>query len=200
MTDLLEQLTQAFCCLPGVGKKSAQRMVMALLEGKREEGTLLAELLLKSMSDIRNCASCRNFTENELCRLCSDPGRDKQSVCIVESPSDVLAIEQSGSFQGLYFVLMGHLSPIDGIGPEELGIPELLELLKKNEVKEVIIATNPTVEGEATSYYLSESLRNYDLLLSRIAHGVPLGGELEYVDSHTISHAFSGRKKLEFNS
>lgn len=197
MSQLLEQLNQAFCYLPGVGKKSAQRMVMSLLENNRDAGVLLGETLIKAMQNINNCASCRTFTEDEVCYLCRDSRRDRQVLCIVESPSDILAIEQSHSFQGMYFVLMGHLSPIDGIGPEQLGIPQLLQQVKRDQVKEIIIATNPTVEGEATSYYLSESLKQFDLVMSRIAHGIPLGGELEYVDSHTISHAFSGRKAIE---
>ncbi len=194
--SLLEQLTQAFCCLPGVGRKSAQRMVLNLLENNREAGQLLGETLIKAMSDIHNCQSCRTFTEHELCNLCQDPRRDKQLLCVVESPSDILAIEQSNSFKGSYFVLMGHLSPIDGIGPEEIGIPELLKKVQDDAVTEVIIATNPTIEGEATSYYISESLKELNVLTSRIAHGIPIGGELEYVDSHTISHAFSGRKNI----
>lgn len=197
MSNLLEQLIQAFCCLPGVGKKSAQRMVFSLLEKNRMGGEILGETLLKAMANIKNCSSCRTFTEHDLCHLCQDPARQNGSLCIVESPTDILAIEQSASFRGRYFVLMGHLSPIDGVGPKELGIDKLVEQVNKTQIKEVIIATNPTVEGEATSYYVSEMLKDLNIIVSRIAHGVPLGGELEYVDSHTISHAFMGRKAID---
>ncbi len=197
MSQLIEQLTQAFCCLPGVGKKSAQRMVLNLLEKNRDGGMLLAETLIKALQGVKHCESCRNFTEHSVCELCSDARRDASMMCIVESPADVIAIEQSKSFKGRYFVLMGHLSPIDGVGPEQLGIEALIQRLKNSLVQEVIIATNPTVEGEATAFYLSESIKELGLTVSRIAHGVPLGGELEYVDSNTISHAFSGRKHFE---
>jgi len=197
MSNLLDQLIQAFCCLPGVGKKSAQRMAFSLLEKNRAGGEVLGDILLKAMAEIKNCSSCRTITENDLCHLCKDPARQTDCLCIVESPTDILAIEQSGSFRGRYFVLMGHLSPIDGIGPKELGIDKLVELAKSMGVKEVIIATNPTAEGEATSYYISETLKALDLIVSRIAHGIPLGGELDYVDSHTISHAFLGRKAVD---
>jgi recombination protein RecR len=195
--SLLDQLTQAFCCLPGVGKKSAQRMVFTLLEKNRQGGEVLGKTLLNAMANIKNCAQCRTFTENELCFLCQDSARQNEILCIVESPSDILAIEQSASFRGKYFVLMGHLSPIDGVGPKDLGIDKLIQQVKKSGVKEVIIATNPTIEGEATSFYIAEILKEFSIIVSRIAHGVPLGGELEYVDSHTISHAFLGRKAIE---
>ncbi len=193
---MLDQLTKAFCCLPGVGPKSAQRMVMHLLEQNRGGGEQLGELLIKSMSAIKNCRRCRNFTEDDLCTLCANPSRDSTLLCIVESPSDIIAIEQSMSFKGKYFVLMGHLSPIDGIGPSEIGLDLLASQVKEDEIREIIVATNPTIEGEATAFYISEMLKSYPVQLSRIAHGVPLGGELEYVDSNTISHAFSGRKPL----
>jgi len=196
MKNLLDQLTHSFCCLPGVGPKSAQRMVFNLLEKNRSAGEQLGELLVRAMNEINHCKSCRTFTENTYCDLCQNPSRDESSLCIVESPSDILAIEQSMSFKGRYFVLMGHLSPIDGIGPNDLGLDDLLEKIQQREIEEVIIATNPTVEGEATAFYISEMLKEYKIRLSRIAHGVPLGGELEYVDSHTISHAFSGRKTI----
>jgi len=197
MSSLLEQLIKAFCCLPGVGPRSAQRMAFNLLENNREAGELLGETLLKAMAHIKNCRQCRTFTEDEFCQLCKNPARDNSILCIVESPADIVAIEQSAGFKGRYFVLMGHLSPIDGVGPEDLGIDILLRQVALGDIKEIIIATNPTVEGEATSYYLSEAVKPYQVTISRIAHGVPLGGELEFVDSHTISHAFSGRIILE---
>ena len=197
MNNLLDQLTQAFCCLPGVGQKSAQRMVFSLLEKNRPAGELLGETLIKAMHDIKNCQSCRTFTESDLCALCQNPSRENGTLCIVESPSDIVAIEQSASFRGRYFVLMGHLSPIDGVGPGDLGIDVLAKQVENDNINEVIIATNPTVEGEATSYYISETLKAFNVEVTRIAHGVPLGGELEYVDSHTISHAFSGRKVID---
>ncbi len=197
MSSLLDQLIKAFCCLPGVGPRSAQRMVFNLLENNRGGGEILGATLLQAMANIKNCQQCRTFTEDEVCHLCKNPGRDSSTLCIVESPADILAIEQSGSFKGRYFVLMGHLSPIDGVGPEDLGIDVLLNHVALGGIREIIIATNPTVEGEATSYYLSEAVKPYHVIISRIAHGVPLGGELEFVDSHTLSHAFSGRIVLE---
>lgn len=197
MSPLLDQLVKAFCCLPGVGPRSAQRMAMNLLENGRENGLDLAAILDKSMREIKNCESCRTFTEERICKICQDPIRDKSILCVVESPSDVLAIEQSGSFKGEYFVLMGHLSPIDGVGPEDLGIDHLIEKIAEKKINEIIIATNSTVEGEATAYYIMEASKEYGLTISRIAHGVPMGGELEFVDSHTLSHAFNGRKILE---
>ena len=192
-SPLLDQLIEAFRCLPGVGPKSAQRMALHLLEREREGGRKLSKALIDAIENVDNCQLCRTFTEEGLCRICASNARKKQQYCVVESPADVFAIEQSGSYQGVYFVLMGHLSPIDGIGPEQLAIPKLIQQVRDSAVEEVIIACNSTVEGDATAYYIAEQLKSSDVLVSRIAHGVPVGGELEYVDGGTLSHAFSGR-------
>jgi recombination protein RecR len=189
----LETLIEALRCLPGVGPKSAQRMALHLLERNREGASRLAQALQDAVARIAHCQRCRNLTELELCEICSDPRRDQQTLCVVETPGDVLAIEQAGGYRGRYFVLMGHLSPIDGIGPEDIGLDRLTEQVRDTGVGEVILATNPTAEGEATAYYLTETLAPLGVRLSRIAHGVPLGGELEYVDGSTLMHAFSGR-------
>ncbi|RDE22652.1 recombination protein RecR [Motiliproteus coralliicola] len=195
-SPLIDQLITALRCLPGVGAKSAQRMAFQLLERDRQGGRLLAEALQQAMADVGHCAQCRNLTEQPLCGICASHSRDPQLLCVVESPADVVAIEQSGSFRGRYFVLQGHLSPLDGLGPDDIGIPQLLERLQESEVEELIIATNPTVEGEATAHYIVEQVRPMGLNVTRIAHGVPLGGELEYVDGSTLTHAFNGRKAL----
>ncbi|WP_421865765.1 recombination mediator RecR [Motiliproteus sp.] len=195
-SPLIDQLITALRCLPGVGAKSAQRMAFQLLERDRQGGRLLAEALQQAMADVGHCAQCRNLTEQPVCGICASHSRDPQLLCVVESPADVVAIEQSGSFRGRYFVLQGHLSPLDGLGPDDIGIPQLLERLQESEVEELIIATNPTVEGEATAHYIVEQVRPMGLEVTRIAHGVPLGGELEYVDGSTLTHAFNGRKAL----
>lgn len=194
---LLEQFVDALRCLPGVGPKSAQRMALHLLEREREAGLILSRALVEAMEGVGHCQQCRNFSEQELCVLCADSRRDASTICVVESPADVVAVEQSGSYRGLYFVLMGHLSPIDGIGPEDIGLDILQARIQRDGVSELILATNPTVEGEATAYYLSDLVRGEGVKISRIAHGVPLGGELEYVDGTTLAHAFSGRKVLD---
>ncbi len=196
-SPLIDQLVDALRCLPGVGPKSARRMVFHLLERDREGGLKLSEQLQEAMSGVGRCQSCRTLTEQTLCSLCADQKRDQSIICIVETPADVLAFEQSGSYRGQYFVLMGHLSPIDGIGPDEIGVSELLKRVQAQAVKEVILATNPTVEGEATAFYIVERLKNLGVTASRIAHGVPLGGELEYVDVGTLAHALSGRQVIE---
>lgn len=196
-SPLIDQLIEAFRCLPGVGPKSAQRMSLHLLERNRQGGQTLARALVEALDKVGNCSACRTLTEEAKCRICSSPSRDHSLCCVVESPADIFAIEQSGSYRGVYFVLMGHLSPIDGIGPEQLAIPRLVEKVKTDNVQEVIIACNPTVEGDATAYYIAEQLRPLGVVVSRIAHGVPVGGELEYVDGGTLTHAFSGRKILE---
>jgi len=183
--------------MPGVGKKSAQRIAFQLLERSRDSAQELSKALAASMSGIGHCSRCRMFTEDELCNICSATGRDGTLLCAVESPADVMAVEDATGFRGLYFVLMGHLSPLDGIGPDELGLDALEKRLAGNEVKELIIATNPTVEGDATAHYLADMASRYEVPASRIAHGVPLGGELEYVDGGTLSHAFFGRRMVE---
>ncbi|NKI17187.1 recombination protein RecR [Spongiibacter sp. KMU-166] len=196
-SPLIDELIEALRCLPGVGPKSAQRMSFQLLERNRGGAERLANALQRAVDQVGHCRSCRTLTEHEECRICSDSRRDSSTICVVESPADVLAFEQGGDYRGLYFVLMGHLSPIDGIGPEELGVDRLLERVKTLSVQELILATNPTVEGEATAFYLAEEMRRLGVSVSRIAHGVPLGGELEYVDSGTLAHALKGRQRFE---
>jgi len=193
LEPLLDQLVDSLRCLPGVGPKSAQRMALHLLERDREGGKRLSVVLNKSMEHIGRCTICRNLTEHKTCHICSNEQRDKSLLCIVESPSDVIAIEQATGYRGRYFVLMGRLSPLDGIGPTELGLEQLGEQLAGRPPKEMIIATNPTVEGEATAYYLQRMAQKHGISVSRIAHGVPLGGELEFTDQSTIAHAFSSR-------
>jgi len=192
----LQNLMDALRCLPGVGPKSAQRMTLYLLERDREGATALAEALVDAVDRVGHCGRCRNFTELEVCEICADPRRDSATICVVETPADVLAIEESGGFNGVYFVLMGHLSPIDGIGPAEIGLEIFNQRLIDEGIAEVILATNPTVEGEATAYYLTDMLQSAGVKVSRIAHGVPLGGELEYVDGSTLAHALSGRRTV----
>lgn len=193
-SPLIEKLVESFRCLPGVGPKSAQRMALYLLERNRAGGRHLVAMLEEAIEKVGNCQQCRTLTEDTLCRICTNPSRNARLLCIVESPADVHAIEQTGSYKGLYFVLMGHLSPIDGVGPDQIGIPELLDLLRNRQIDEVILASNPTVEGEATAYYIAEQIKGFELVVSRIAHGVPVGGELEFVDGGTLSHAFNGRQ------
>ncbi len=193
-SPLLEQLIEALRYLPGVGPKTAQRMAFQLLERGRENGKRLAHILQAAMEQIGHCNNCRTFSESALCHLCASTNRDPALLCIVENPVDMVAVEQMGAFRGRYFVLMGRLSPLDGIGPEEIGIKQLTTLLASRTIKEVILATNPTVEGEATAHYISELVKQYAIKATRIAHGVPLGGELEYIDSGTLAHAFAGRE------
>ncbi len=195
-SPLLTQLVEALRCLPGVGPKTAQRMAFHLLERGREKGNHLAHTLQNAMQHIHHCKNCRTFSETELCNLCSSERRDHSLLCIIESPADIVAVEQMGSYRGVYFVLMGHLSPLDGIGPEDLGMKELAALLAQGKVTEVIIATNPTVEGEATAHYISELAKRYPIKVTRIARGVSLGFELGYIDSGTLAHAFAGREIL----
>ena len=195
--SLLAQLIESFKILPGIGEKSAQRMAFYLLEKNREGGAKLAKLITSSMEQIRNCASCRTLTEEKVCDICSSEKREKSLLCVVENPTDIIAIESSGSFKGKYFVLMGRLSPIDGITPEDLGIPMLIDRIRETEVKEIIIATSPTVEGDATSFYIRDQIKDASIIVSRIAYGVPMGGELEYVDNTTLSRAIQGRRKLD---
>ena len=195
--SLLAQLIESFKILPGIGEKSAQRMAFYLLEKNREGGAKLAKLISSSIEQIRNCASCRTLTEEKVCDICSSEKREKSLLCVVENPTDIIAIESSGSFKGKYFVLMGRLSPIDGITPENLGIPMLIDRIEESEVKEIIIATSPTVEGDATSFYIRDQIKDESIIVSRIAYGVPMGGELEYVDNTTLSRAIQGRRKLD---
>lgn len=195
-SPLLQQLINALRCLPGVGPKSAQRMALHLLERDRDNARQLAESLLLAIDQIGECERCRTLSETPVCDICSDSSRDASVVCVLESPVDLLAIEQSGGFGGVYFVLKGHLSPIDGVGPEDLGIPQLLEHIDQGDIKELILATNPTVEGEATAHYISAQIERDDIRITRIAHGVPVGGELEFVDGGTLAHALAGRRVI----
>jgi recombination protein RecR len=196
-SPLIDNLIESLCCLPGVGPKSAQRMAFHLLERNRTGGTHLAEALNSSMQQIKHCKQCRNFCETECCHICSSQKRDTDLLCIVESPADVLVIEQTHNYRGLYFVLMGHLSPLDGIGPDDLGIDLLKSRVINEQFNEIILATNPTVEGEATAHYIAKLCKAQQIKTTQIAHGIPLGGELEFIDGSTISRAFSRRELIE---
>ncbi len=195
-SPLLEQLIEALRCLPGVGPKSAQRMALQLLTRGRDNGKRLAQRLNEAMDLIIHCQQCRIFSESELCEICASTHRDHTLLCIVENPIDVTVIEQASSFRGKYFVLLGHLSPLDGIGPEEIGIGKLKTQFERGDINEVIIATNPTVEGEATAHYISELAKQYSIKVTRIARGVAIGSELEYIDPNTLAHAFAGREVI----
>ncbi len=205
-SPLIDELIHALCCLPGVGRKSAQRMALHLLERDPEGASRLVSSLGKAIEGVGRCQQCRILTEQDICFICSHPKRSNTLLCVVETPADVVAIEQSGTYQGKYFVLNGRLSPIDGIGPAELGLPELFHRLQtpsqsadgteQDRVEELILATNPTVEGEATAHYIADQARQCGIAVSRIAHGVPLGGELEYIDGGTLMHAFASRRSF----
>ena len=193
-SPLVNQLIEALRCLPGVGPKSAQRMAYYLLERDRSGAENLSAVLAKAAKEVGHCEQCRSLSEQKVCDICISSNRDRTLLCIVETPSDVQVIEQSTNFNGLFFVLMGHLSPLDGIGPEEIGLGLLAKRLDLGEIKEVVLATNFTVEGEATAHYISEMVNSRNITASRIANGVPVGGELEYVNRSTLSHAFTGRQ------
>ncbi|MDQ2068421.1 recombination mediator RecR [Natronospira bacteriovora] len=192
----VESLIEALKALPGVGPRSAQRMAFHILERDRSGGEQLVRSLSAALEKVGQCGRCRMLSDDDICGICRNPRREQGLVCVVESPADVMAIEQATAYQGLYFVLLGHLSPLDGIGPEELGLDLLESRLGDGTVEELILATNPTVEGEATASYLTDIARAHGVRTSRIAHGVPIGGELEYVDGGTLSHAFQGRIQL----
>jgi len=192
----LARLIEALRILPGVGPKSAQRMAFHLLERDRDGARGLSRALAEAADNVGHCQRCRMLTDGELCTVCSAPQRDDSLLCVVESPADVAAVEQSGGYRGRYFVLMGHLSPLDGVGPDELGVAQLETLLDEGTIREVILATNPTVEGEATAHFLGELVARRGIRASRIAHGVPVGGELEYVDGGTLAHALAGRQAI----
>lgn len=194
-SPLIDELIAALRVLPGVGPKSAQRMAFHLLERNRNGAVTLAQALQLAVTKVARCQQCRTLTEQTLCRICANSRRETGLLCVVENPADVLALEQAGSFDGHYFVLHGHLSPIDGIGPAELGMMELRQRLQQG-VKEMIIATGSTMEGEATAHYLSERARELGIKASRIAHGIPMGGELEYIDGNTLAHALASRREL----
>jgi len=195
--SLLNQLVDALRCLPGVGPKSAQRMAFHLLQRDREGGRHLASVLADAVERIKRCKRCRTLSERELCGLCANPNRDGTLLCVIEHPSEIMAIEQATGFRGLYFVLGGRLSPLDGIGPAELGLDLLEARLREEDIKELILAISPTVEGGATSHYIADIAARHQVKTTRIAHGVPLGGELEYVDGGTLAHAFAGRQNVE---
>lgn len=195
-TPPLQQLMDALRCLPGVGPKSAQRMAFQLLERDRDGAIALSKALEAAVSTVHHCESCRMFTDRRVCEICASAKRDATLLCVVETPADVYAVEASTGFRGKYFVLMGHLSPLDGIGPGELGLAELESRLAAGEVAELILATNPTVEGEATAHYVAELAHAHGIRTTRIAHGVPLGGELEFVDGRTLSQAFADRHEV----
>lgn len=197
MSDpVLEELLQALRCLPGVGSRTAQRMALHLLERDRRGGERLAEVLGRAMQEIRRCARCRNFTSAEICEICASSRRSDSVLCVVETPGDVLAIEQATGFEGRYFILLGRLSPLDGIGPEDLGLDQLERRFADEPVEEVIVATNSTVEGEATAHYIATLAARHGIRLSRLAQGVPLGGELEHTDQTTLAHAFASRRPV----
>ncbi|NCU88805.1 MAG: recombination protein RecR [Proteobacteria bacterium] len=192
--DLLNDLINSLTILPGVGKKSAQRMALYLLDKNKDGAGILAKNLEKAIDEIGRCSRCRMLTSNDLCKICSDTSRDINSICVVENPSDVLAIESTGGFKGRYFVLLGRLSPIEGISPDDLGINDFLKLIKIENIKEVILATSSTVEGDATAIYIKDHIK--DIKVSRISYGIPIGGELEYVDGNTIARAIQGRTEI----
>lgn len=196
-SPLINRLIEAFRCLPGVGPKTGQRMAFYLLSRARENGLNLAKTLEQAMQAVGHCRLCRTFCEEEVCQFCLATHRDPHLLCVVETPADVVAVEQTGIYRGRYFVLMGHLSPLDGVGPQELGIQYLIQRLNDESIREIVIATNPTVEGEATAHYIAELIKSKDIKITRIAHGVPIGGELETIDENTLARAFSGRTSLQ---
>jgi recombination protein RecR len=195
-SPLINELIESLRCLPGVGPKSAQRMALHLLERDRAAASHMAQCLQKCVDGVHRCQSCRTLTELSLCSICANQKRDQSLLCVVETPADVIAIEQAGNFSGRYFVLLGHLSPIDGIGPAEIGVEQLMQRLSNENVQELILATNATVEGEATAHYIAEEAKRLGVSVSRIAHGVPMGGELEYIDGNTLAHAFLSRRSV----
>ena len=192
----IENLKDALRRLPGVGPRTAGRMAFHLLERDREGGKVIAEALNAAISSVNHCARCNNFSEEEFCGICSSGKRDRSILCVVETPADLDTIEQAGAYTGYYFVLMGHLSPLDGVGPEQLGFDRLLGVLTKDDVAEVILGTNLTVEGQATADYLYDLLEDKPVKISRLARGVPAGGELEYMDANTLNQAFADRRML----
>lgn len=195
-SHLIDQLINALRCLPSVGPKTAQRMAFQLLQHNRDNGLKLAEILRQALTEVGHCQRCNILTEKPLCQLCQDSKRDPSALCIVGMPTDVLAFEQTGHFRGYYFVLMGNLSPLDSIGPKEIGIDKLSERLKDKNLVEIVLATNTTVEGEATAHYIANLVKETALKCSRIAYGVPVGGELDYLDIHTLARSFTARTLL----
>lgn len=192
----LQRLVDALTIMPGIGNKSAQRIALHLLERNREGATQMGEVLIESMESMSHCKSCRNYTSAVYCSICLDDRRNTGVICVVETPADMMAIEQAGVFKGRYFVLMGRLSPLDGLGPDELGLSLLMNALEQGQCDELIVATSATAEGEATAFYLSEAAKRYTVKVSRIAHGIPMGGELEYIDQDTLMHALARREVI----
>ena len=192
----IDKLIESLRCLPGVGPKSAQRIAFHLLERDREGAKILAQALTDATGRVGHCGRCRTLAENGLCRICDDLQRDGKLLCVVESPADLQAVEMMSSYRGYYFVLMGRLSPLDGIGPDDIGLDELADRLDEGEIEEVILATNPTVEGEATAHYIGEMVHQRNIRVTRLAHGIPMGGELEFFDGTTLAHAFKGRVEV----
>lgn len=193
----LEEMIAALKALPGVGRKSAQRMALHLLERDREAAGRIAESITRALETVRHCARCRNFSDTELCDICSDTGRDQKTICVVETPADVFAVESSAAYRGRYFVLLGRLSPLDGYGPDQLGLDQLEQQLEEGGVDELILATSATVEGDISAQYIADIGQRHGVTSSRLARGIPLGGELEFVDGGTLSRALSGRQQYE---
>lgn len=191
--DTLSRLIDALRCLPGVGPKSAQRMVFHLLQHQRQRGFHLASCLEQAMFSIQHCQRCNNYTEHTLCSLCQNTSRDPKVLCVVENPADVSAVEQSNSYNGYYYVLMGKISPLDGLGPEEIGLPRLASRIERENIEELILALSPTIEGQTTVHFIQEILGNHSIRISQLAHGIPFGGELEFLDGNTISNALRNR-------
>jgi recombination protein RecR len=193
----LDELIQSLGCLPGVGRKSAQRMALHLLERDQAGARRIADALNGALANVRHCRRCRNFCDSEICEICSDGERDQGAICVVEAPADVIAVESSGAFEGRYFVLMGKLSPLDGYGPDEIGLEQLEQQLGEGDIRELILATSATVEGDITAQYIADIAAGHDVASSRLARGIPLGGELEFVDSGTLSRALQGRQRID---
>jgi len=191
-----ERLVAEFSKLPGIGRKTAQRMAFHLMKAEKEEALSLARAITELKESVRYCSICHNITESDPCRICADPGRDRSTICVVEEPSDVYAVERTGQYKGVYHVLGGALSPLDGVGPDDLRIKELMSRLGEGEVREVIIATNPNTEGEATATYLAKLIKPLGIKVTRIARGIPVGGDLEFADEVTLARALEGRKEL----
>lgn len=199
LSPLTKRLVDTLQTLPGIGPKTAQRLAFQLLAANgREKGLALADALQQAMRHVQECQRCRLYTEENICAICRHPQREQSMLCVVENPADVFVIEQTGSYRGLYYILQGHLSPLDGLGPQEIGMPALLDRLRNERITELILATNPTMEGKATAHYIASQIDTQRIVCTRIAHGVPFGGELEYLDGSTLSHAFRSRAPLEF--
>lgn len=198
-SPIIHELIQALRCLPGVGPKSAQRMAFFLLQNNTEKAKKLASTITQSLNSIISCSQCRMLTEFSLCQICSNKKRNQKKICVVENPTDIVAIEQTATFDGRYFVLRGHLSPIDGIGPENIGIPLLLEQVNNTSIDELILALSATVEGQTTSYYIANSIRHLPIQVTRLAHGLPMGSELDYTDGNTLAHALMDRRHFAFS-